>query len=672
MNPFILRLVGRKSQKTFAFLFTFVLGLLSIIASNGDTDEPGTLQLNSTAYSVTEGTDPTVTITVTRINGSSGAVSVNYATSNDTALHPSDYTSTSGSLNWADGDVTAKTFAVTIVDDSDPESSERFNVTLSNAQTASLGTPSNATVTITDDDDITPPTVSLTNPQRNARGALLSGPITVTFTEALDPLTVNVSSFIVTDSVGVVSGSLDMSLDGRSVNFTPTSPFSYATRYDIQLTTAISDLAGNQLAANYDWFFNTGKRLTAGRAHMCARLDDGGIKCWGGGFDGQLGLEDGLTRGDEPNEMGSNLPRVDLGTNRKVLQVVSGNWHNCARLDDDTVKCWGAAGLLGLGGGTNHGKDPNSMGDNLPAVDLGANRTALELTAGGWHTCARLDDDSVKCWGDNGTGQLGLGDIETRGNQPGEMGDLLPTVDLGTGRTAHELSASLFHTCARLDNDSVKCWGAGNFGQLGLGDITIRGNEPGEMGDALPTVNLGTGRTALDIETNSDHTCARLDNNTVKCWGYNNAGQLGLGDNNNRGDEPGEMGDALPVVALGSGRTAQSLAIGFFHSCARLDNNSLKCWGYNAQGQLGLGVIQQVGHNPGDMGDSLPAVDLGTGRTVEEITSKYWDTCARLDDASVKCWGSNYSGQSGLGDLDSRGNQAGEMGDNLPAVDIGN
>lgn len=671
MNPFTLRLAGRKLQKTFAFLFIFVLGLLSIIASNGGTDEPGTLQLNSATYSATEDSDPTVTITVTRINGSSGAVSVNYATSNDTALDPSDYTATSGTLNWADGDVAAKTFAVSIVDDSDPESTESFNVSLSNVQTATLGAPSNATVTITDDDDITPPTVSLTNPKRNARGALLTGPITVTFTEALDPLTVNVSSFIVTDSAGVVSGSLDMSLDGRTVNFTPTSPFSYATRYDMQLTTAISDLAGNQLAANYDWFFNTGKRLTAGRAHMCARLDDGGIKCWGGGFDGQLGLEDPFTLGDEPDEMGSNLPRVNLGTDRKVLQVVSGNWHNCARLDNDTVKCWGAAGFLGLGG-TEHGKVPNSMGDNLPAIDLGTNRTALELTAGGWHTCARLDDDSVKCWGDNGTGQLGLGDIENRGNQPGEMGDALPFVDLGTGRTAHELSASLFHTCARLDNGSVKCWGAGNFGQLGLGDIAIRGNEPGEMGDALPTVNLGTGRTALDIETNSEHTCARLDNNALKCWGYNNTGQLGLGDNNNRGDDPGEMGDALPTVALGAGRTVQSMALGFWHSCARLDNNSLKCWGYPFFGQLGLEDNLVRGNAPGQMGDNLPVVDLGTGRTVEEIAAKYNDNCARLDDGSVKCWGSNYSGQSGLGDLDSRGNQAGEMGDNLPAVDIGN
>lgn len=672
MNQSSFRLAVKSLQKLFAFTIIFVLGLLSIIATNGDNGEAGILQFNSATYAVTEGTDLIVTITVTRTDGSNGVVAVDYDTSNDTALESSDYIATSGTLIWDDGDVSSKTFIIPIIDNNDLESTESFNVTLSNNQIAILGDPKVATVNIIDDDDVTPPAVDSTNPQRSAIGALLTGPITATFNEALDPLTVNVGSFIVSDASGPVSGNLNLSLDGRIISFTPTSPFSYATRYDIQLTTAIKDIAGNQLAASYNWFFNTGKRLTAGRAHTCARLDDGGIKCWGGGFDGQLGLGDGLTRGDEPNEMGSNLPRVNLGTDRKVLQVVSGNWHNCARLDDNSVKCWGTAAMLGLGGGTEHGKVPNSMGDNLPAVDLGTNRTALELTAGGWHTCARLDDNSVKCWGDNATGQLGLGDINNRGDQPGEMGDSLPVVNLGTNRTALELSASLFHTCARLDNGSVKCWGAGNFGQLGLGDNTIRGNEPGEMGDALPAVNLGTGRTALDIETNSEHTCARLDNNTVKCWGYNNTGQLGLGDNNNRGDGPGEMGDALPVVDLGIGRTAQSLATGFSHSCARLDNNSLKCWGYNAFGQLGLGIIQQVGHNPGDMGDNLPAVDLGTGRTAREIVSKFNDTCARLDDASVKCWGSNYSGQSGLGDTVSRGNEVGEMGNNLPVVNVGN
>jgi E3 ubiquitin-protein ligase HERC3 len=192
------------------------------------------------------------------------------------------------------------------------------------------------------------------------------------------------------------------------------------------------------------------------------------------------------------------------------------------------------------------------MGDNLPAVDLGTGRTAQALAAGYNHTCALLDDGTVKCWGWNYTGQLGLGDTSDRGDAPLEMGDDLPAVDLGTGRTAQALAAGYLHTCALLDDGTVKCWGRNNSGQLGLGDTGDRGQVIGEMGDDLPAVDLGTGRTAQALAAGEFHTCALLDDGTVKCWGRNGYGQLGLGDTSDRGDEPVEMGDALPAIYLGS------------------------------------------------------------------------------------------------------------------------
>ena len=116
------------------------------------------------------------------------------------------------------------------------------------------------------------------------------------------------------------------------------------------------------------------------------------------------------------------------------------------------------------------------------------------------------------------------------------MGDALPAVDLGTGRTAKMISAGYAHTCAVLDDDSVKCWGRNNYGQLGFGDTSNRGDGPGEMGDNLDAVDLGTGRTAKMISAGDVHTCAVLDDDSVKCWGDNDYGQLGLGDTSNRGD----------------------------------------------------------------------------------------------------------------------------------------
>ncbi|MBN1611251.1 MAG: hypothetical protein JW940_31755, partial [Polyangiaceae bacterium] len=136
------------------------------------------------------------------------------------------------------------------------------------------------------------------------------------------------------------------------------------------------------------------------------------------------------------------------------------------------------------------GDQPGEMGDNLPAVDLGTGRSAVAITAGGGHTCALLDDGSARCWGSNGYGRLGLGDTEDRGGQPGEMGDNLPAVDLGTGRSAVAIVAGSHHTCALLDGGSLSCWGYNFVGQLGLGATEDRGDQPGEMGDNLYAVLL--------------------------------------------------------------------------------------------------------------------------------------------------------------------------------------
>ena len=104
------------------------------------------------------------------------------------------------------------------------------------------------------------------------------------------------------------------------------------------------------------------------------------------------------------------------------------------------------------------------------------------------------------------------------------------------------ITAGYAHSCFMLDNGSVKCWGYGNYGQLGLGDTNNRGDNSSEMGSNLTVIDLGTGITARAIEAGDNHTCAILDNSSVKCWGANASGQLGLGDTNNRGDNSSEMG----------------------------------------------------------------------------------------------------------------------------------
>ena len=120
----------------------------------------GTLSLSASSYSIAEN-GGSLTVTVTRSGGSSGAASVTYGTANGTATAGSDYTATSGTLSWADGDSSAKTFSISILDDSIAEPTETFGVTLSSASGAALGSTKTATVSITDNDTVsgTPGTV---------------------------------------------------------------------------------------------------------------------------------------------------------------------------------------------------------------------------------------------------------------------------------------------------------------------------------------------------------------------------------------------------------------------------------------------------------------------------------------------------------------------------------
>jgi cysteine-rich repeat protein len=410
--------------------------------------------------------------------------------------------------------------------------------------------------------------------------------------------------------------------------------------------------------------------VSAGPTGTCAWLNGGkGLKCWGANTVGELGLGDTESRGDDPNEMGSALPLLNLGSNAAITSIAIES-HKCALFADGSVKCWGfnEDGQLGLGDDKHRGAAAAEMGANLPVVNLGTGKTAKAIAVGGSHTCAILSDDSVKCWGYNGNGQLGLGDPEDRGDGPGEMGDDLPAVNLGSGKTAMAIAAGALFTCALLSDGELKCWGLNFRGQLGLGDTESRGDEGGEMGDNLPTVNLGQGKAAKKIACGNSHTCGVLMDGSVKCWGDNFSGQLGQGDTVHRGDGMSEMGDDLPAVNLGAGKTVQAIATSTSGACALFSGGTVKCWGLNDEGALGLGDILNRGDGLGEMGDALPEVDLGWGKKALALTAGSGHVCALLAEGAIKCWGGGPA--LGLGDLAPRGDGPNEMGQPLPTVKL--
>ncbi len=115
-------------------------------SGGGASDLPGTIQLGSTSYDVTEGA--VINIVVTRSGGSAGAARVDYATTDGTATAGTDYAATSGTLTYAAGVSGNQTISIPITDDNTAEVAEAFTVTLSNVSGATLGANTSATVNI--------------------------------------------------------------------------------------------------------------------------------------------------------------------------------------------------------------------------------------------------------------------------------------------------------------------------------------------------------------------------------------------------------------------------------------------------------------------------------------------------------------------------------------------
>ena len=228
------------------------------------------------------------------------------------------------------------------------------------------------------------------------------------------------------------------------------------------------------------------------------------------------------------------------------------------------------------------------------------------ISAGWNHTCALLDDGSIRCWGYNGAGQLGDGTVDNS----------ILSVKVKGISTAIAISAGWTHTCAILADHSVACWGWNMYGQLGDGTTTIR-NEP------VPVQGI---MTAVSIAAGYGQTCAALANGTVDCWGLNDWGQLGDGTNTNR---------LLPNPVSGIA-TGVSVAAGHYRSCAVLADHTGSCWG---GGMLGNGATS---------GSKTPVTVSGLTTLVNIQVGEY-HICGLLSGGQVDCWGGNYLGQLGTG-----------------------
>ncbi len=339
-----------------------------------------------------------------------------------------------------------------------------------------------------------------------------------------------------------------------------------------------------------------------------------------------FGLVDGTAAEQAAQPSAAAAGRLDVSGG-----TTDDSGHTCA-IVDSALRCWGFGGDGRLGYANTASIGDDETPGAVAPVDLGAGRTAAAVSAGAFHSCAVLDAGNVRCWGFGGEGRLGyaneasVGDDET----PGSAGP----VDLGPGRTASAISAGGGHTCAVLDDATVRCWGFARDGRLGYPGTG--GARPENVGDnetpgSVGPVDIGQDRTATAITTGESHTCAVLDDANVRCWGFSTNGQLGYGNNETIGDNetPGSAGP----VDLGEGRTAQAITAGDGHTCALLDDGSVRCWGFGGNGRLGYANTRNVGNfdTPGSVGP----VELG--EPAQAVTAGDNHTCALLQSGNVRC-----------------------------------
>lgn len=280
-------------------------------------------------------------------------------------------------------------------------------------------------------------------------------------------------------------------------------------------------------------------QLAVGSDFACARSDEGAVRCWGSNEFGQLGL--GTTEAIGDDEPPAQTPEVELMG--PAVDVAAGAHHACAVLEDGLVQCWG----LGRDGQLGYA-DTQSIGDDETPADAGpvdVGGPVVEIVAGGLHTCARLESGSIRCWGDALAGQLGYGNVEPIGD------DETPAAaaDVHVGGAVVDLAAGWDHTCAVLEGGDLRCWGSGARGQLGLGHINSIGDD--ETPAMAGTVDLGS-RVASAVFTGplAQSTCVVLEGESLRCWGDNDVGQLGYGHTFVLGDEPLEGGGDLPDIVL--------------------------------------------------------------------------------------------------------------------------
>jgi alpha-tubulin suppressor-like RCC1 family protein len=382
-----------------------------------------------------------------------------------------------------------------------------------------------------------------------------------------------------------------------------------------------------------------GVRAITVSAHACALLSDGTVSCWGRNDLGQLG---------DGTQMDRAAPGV-VPQLHGVIDVRAGGKHTCALLGDGTVSCWGvnAQGQLGDGAPVLSRAQPGAV-PGLSGV--------VHLASGYGGTCAVLQSGDLWCWGFNDQGELG-GRAARDQYVPVRVLGISHVVNVGMGGS---------HTCAVDSSGRVYCWGADGVSQLGDNYFAEQSLYPALLASPVSPAQLTVGAT---------HNCAVTAGHDLLCWGDDNSGELGDGTLTPRGTP-------RPVGPL-HGRVSMAAA-GASFTCAVLVDGTPRCWGFNDAHQLGDGTdidryiptrlawceSQQNDNVPDASAIDAPAQDTGHDAPTDAMSDAGSDADASSDATAGMRDGPCVSTMRTLVGVDSVSVQYGSVGSVIANNDI--
>lgn len=366
-------------------------------------------------------------------------------------------------------------------------------------------------------------------------------------------------------------------------------------------------------------------KVASGGEHTCALTTSGGMKCWGNGTQGRLGTG-----------QSNSTPMDVIGLSTGVVDISAGSTNSCAVTASGGVKCWGRGYELQLGDGNSSNPGNRDQPVDVVTAPNTLLTNATQVSVGHEHSCALISNGGVKCWGNGGGGRLGDG----TGNWSAEALDVRLVANGATLSGVTQIATGNGHACALLDTGGVKCWGADNNGQLGSGPTQGWSLVPL---DVRLVANGATLSGVTQISAYQNHACATLGDGTVKCWGQNDAGQLGNGTTTNSN---------VAVDVIVSAGTPLSGAIGVTtgegYSCALMSGGGVKCWGANSDGRLGDGTLVSR-LQPADVTTSA-GVPL---TRISKIDGGQLHVCAIDTLGALLCWGNGGSSRLGTGNSTS-------------------